>query len=267
MEDVEMSDQTGEAMPIPTTDNVEFVSYKTLLDSFFSNKDNFDRLKKIERMRGEDVYPTIVHFVKNYENGRVRKNEDNNFVCIPDMYSKAITSHKKRYYDFCSVFGKGELVFNGKVNPYVCISNDNEQVVATLPCLVAVWWFIRYGFDHIFWDEYDSVKKAYQEYTTAMKRQYSAAHKAYNSEIKKAAVERVIQDRPKGSSISQPKGRKKPILSAAERKLLAEYMEQERNNRRGKATQKNKQTKKAKKKASAPLMLMDAGMFGEDEDF
>ena len=261
-------DAMGYSAILPTTDNVEFISYKTLLDSFFSDKDAFKRLQKIESKRKEEVFPIIVHFVKHYEGDKVRQNKDGYFLRISDMYSTAITSHKKRYYDFCSVFGKGELVYNGKVNPYVSIKNGDEEVVSTLPCLIAVWWFLRYDFDFIFWDEYEEVKKMYHEYTNAMKKQYSAAHKAYNSEIKKAAVERVINNRPLSSNITT-KNKKKPLLSAAERRLVSEFMEQERMSRKNKnGPNKAKQpTKKQKKKDGAPVMLVGAGVFGEDDDF
>ena len=265
-DDVEMGDWTKGLQPV-RTDNIEFVSYRTSIEAFFASREMFERLQKIYDKRGEDVFPTIVYFVKHYEHGKVRRTDDGLFVKITDMYSMAITSHKKRYYDFCSTFGKGEPVYNGKPNPYVIIENMGDEVMLTLPCLVAIWWFVRHGLDSIFWEEYEEVKKEHLKHSTTMKRQYSAAHKLYNAQIKEAAIEKVIQNRDGSETSVFKTTKKKTMLSASEKKLVAEYIGQERANRRNKQQAKPKNSsKKERKKSAPPIMLVGAGVFGEDED-
>lgn len=267
MEDVEMGDAGMGGLQPVRTDNIEFVSYRASIDAFFSNREMFERLQKIYDKRDEDVFPTIVYFVKHYELGRVRRTSDGLFVRITDMHSMAITSHKKRYYDFCSTFGKGEPVYNGKPNPYVVIDNMGDEVMLTLPCLVAIWWFIRHGLDSIFWEDYEDVKKKHLEHSTMMKRQYSTAHKLYNAQIKDAAIEKVIQNRDQTETPVFKTTKKKTILSTSEKKLVAEYIDQERTKRRSKQQAKPKgNNKKARKKSTQAVMLVGAGVFGEGED-
>lgn len=248
--------------------NAQFLSYNALVAEFFSGDDAFDRLDKIYKEKENGVFEIIVFFVKVHQKNKVIRNQHNGFYCIADQYKAGVTSHKKRYYDFKSKQGRGDLVHNGKVNPLVLVEKGDRNIILPLPCLVACWWFIQNNFDTFFWEEFEGVKRAYEVHVANNKRIYSATHKTGKSKLREAVIKQVIKQREENEvGEEKPKNKKRPFLTRPERKLVSNLVVSER------AAMKAEQQKRAKKtqvkhrnKETAPVIIAQAGTLCDDEN-
>lgn len=266
------SESLDEGVPIyppgDPTINWDFLSYEALVRKFFSSQDTFLRLKNIVEHESDDVFSAIVYFVKTYQKGKIVRGENGGIYCIPDEYRNQLTSHKKRYYDFKSKTGKGEPVHKGKANPLVYIEQGDEKVGLPLPCLVALWWFISFSFDRVFWDSYDDVMNKYKAYALNNKRTYSNTHKQGRNQIRNEVIKKVIQRRSSVSSKSPAPTRKQsgktPYLTQEERRLVSVLVSDERLKRKHKQrTQKKGKPKKANVREMEPLIVQGVGNLPE----
>ena len=251
--------------------NGQFLSYHALVVKFFLSLDAFERLEKIYNDKENGVFDIIVFFVKIHQRGKITRNLHNSFHCIADDYKSGVTSHKKRYYDFKSKIGRGDLVHKGKVNPPVLIEHGHRSVALPLPCLVACWWFIQNNFDTFFWEQFEEVKKEHDLHVANNKRVYSVTHKTGKSRIREAVIKRVIDRREANESEEEkPKNKKRPFLTRRERQMVAELVVKER------ATMKEEQQKRPKKtlapkhrnKETKAVIISKAGILcsGEEEE-
>lgn len=263
----------GEDVPvIPEGDptiNWDFLSYEALVRKFFVAPDAFTRLKKFADMEHEDIFSAVVYFVKTYQKGKIVRGDGGGLYCIPDEYRNQITSHKKRYYDFKSKVGKGEPVHKNKANPVVVLQNGSDTVALALPCLVAMWWFISFNFDRVFWDVFEDVMEKYKAYALNNKRTYSNTHKRGRNQIRNEVIERVIQQRSEQPGTSLVNKRKKgngktPYLTQEERRLVSTLVNNERVARKEiQRQQKKSRPKKNPIKESRPLIVKGVGHIPE----
>lgn len=267
------ADSFGDDVPvIPSgdiTENWDFLSYEALVRKFFASPDAFSRLKQVVSKEEDDIFSAIVYFVKTYQKGKLVRGDGGGLYCIPDEYRNQITSHKKRYYDFKSKIGKGEPVHKNKANPGVIIENGEESVILALPCLVAMWWFISFNFDRVFWDVYEDVIEKYKAYALNNKRTYSNTHKRGRTKLRNEVIQKVIEQRendPDKALISKRKkgGGKTPYLTQEERRLVSTLVSDERANR--KQTQRQQKKTKSKKtgvKEGEALIMKGVGHIPE----
>lgn len=249
--------------------NGQFLSYHALVVQFFLSPDAFERLEKIYNEKENGIFDTIVFFVKIHQRNKIVRNLHNSFHCISDEYKSGVTSHKKRYYDFKSKSGRGDLVYKGKVNPPVLVEHGDRSISLPLPCLVACWWFIQNNFDTFFWAEFEEVKRAHDLHVTNNKRIYSTTHKTGKSKIRQAVIKRVIDERETNESEQEkPKGKKRPFLTRRERQLVSDLVVAERASMKEEQQKRSKKTHppKHRNKETTAVIIAKAGTLCEDED-
>lgn len=196
--------------------------FRRKLEMYYNDElhgqDRFTRLKKLlldhhELGNVNQVHRHILYFVMHYNQHipiRVPKQlmddtDDESqgqscsfpLVChIESEYGNAMTKYKKRFFDFLSREGHGELVWEGKINPHVFISYDRETISAPLPVLLALTWFINTGLDLYFWAHLQDIMKAYKEHTNTTKERYTLTQK-----LKKVKKENVDEMETEISSV------------------------------------------------------------------
>ena len=271
-ENMDTSEVTGHSIIPEDKDflkvNAQFLSYNALIAEFFLSDDAFGRLDKIYKERENGVFEIIVFFVKVHQKNKIIRNSQNSFHCIADQYKAGVTSHKKRYYDFKSRQGRGDLVYNGKVNPLVSVEKAGIQVALPLPCLVACWWFIQNNFDTFFWEQFGEVKEEYEVHVANNKRIYSATHKVGKSKLREAVIKKVIKQREENKEVEEkPKNKKRPFLTRPERRLVSNLVVSERANMKAEQQKRSKKTQaKHRNKETAPVIITQAGTLCGDED-
>lgn len=194
---------------------------RAALKDFFSDDVNLQRLKRFSE-------PGVMHVVGFFLSPHY--NHVNNIGSAPvhlnEEYKAAMSNLKKRYFDFTSQPGKGDLIWEGKRNPAIEII---ENLALTLPALVAVKWFIESGFDTLFWNNYDDVKGKYDAHFSKVKLKYTETHK----QKKRAARERIAKE-VLASTQGQQKGRKKVTLTRIQRNIITARLRAERREQKEK---------------------------------
>ena len=216
---------------------VQQESYQAKAREFFACPEKYARLHKLV-VNGDRLSSMVFYFVKEFEKGKVVNTTRGIFIMC-DEYRNAITNHKKRYYNFESKEGKGDLIWGGAVNPRFLVNPDRGAIALPLPRRVAFQWFIQYGFDVLFWERYDEVCAAYTSFTTSVKRRYTEAHKS-KKRADRMRVEREVIEAREGPPVR--KGKKSVYLTRAERQMVSRLLEEQRKKRKKKHHEKQRST-------------------------
>lgn len=192
---------------------------------FFYEKNNLERLRKftLNNEHGK-IFAIVFFFVKRFEKNRIVHTGAGLF-CITDEYSHALAANTKRFYDFESKEGKGDLYWEGKRNPLIQIGVD---VFLPLPVLVAMKWFLNMRFDAIFWSRYDDVMSQYVEFTTTVKEKYMNTHRQKLIKMREEAKQVVIKKR---ESAPLKRGSKNVHMTRTERREVAKLLADARKNK------------------------------------
>ena len=213
-------------MDTETNFAVQQVGYREQAERFFSDPGRYERLRRIV-VNGDKMCSAVFFFVKEYEKGSLVQTKHKGIYCICDEYKNAITNHKKRYYNFESKEGKGELRWQGMTNPRVLVNAKMGSISLPLPRLVALQWFIQYDFDLLFWDNKEVISRAFVEFTSSVKRRYTEAHKNKKREARARMEKEVIQKRNPDEPNTR-KGKKSVYLTRTERQMVARLLDGER---------------------------------------
>ena len=147
--------------------------YRTNALRFFNLRENYERLEKL--VVREDLGTILFYFVKHFEPERPVRTK-HGLICIADDYRAALTSHMKRYFDFLSREGRGDLIWYGERNPGIPVRPDlSNTVVLPLPRLVAYQWLIYNDLDIYLWNNFDRVQTSFAEHVLDAKRRYQQA--------------------------------------------------------------------------------------------
>jgi hypothetical protein len=146
--------------------------YRYNASEFFRVPAHYVRLEKLVA-RG-DIGQLLYFFVKHFETSRYVHTR-HGLVRIADHYRSALTSHMKRYYDFESREGRGDLDWHGQCNPLVEACEALGTVALPLPRLVAYQWLIYMDFDLHLWDRFEDISEAFTSFTLAAKERYQLA--------------------------------------------------------------------------------------------
>ncbi len=203
--------------------------YRVTLSGFFSSPELVCRLERI--FDGGDRLANVIYFfVKQYNPGRLVQT-NNEITCMSDEYSRAISSHKKRFYNFVSRVGvkdgKEALKWNGEVNPAVEIGRARMS----LPRMIGMYWFILHGYDILLWENYDDVNTAYTKFTTQTKQKYAETHKSKKFRDRKKFEKMVIAERSE-TFMEKRRGKKRVYLTQAERQRVREIAEEEKQKKK-----------------------------------
>lgn len=224
-EDVEMLHEE-EDLPKPTGTFIEFqCMYRTHAQSTFATYENYQRLERLVK-EGPDIFELLFFFVREYGRECVVRTESGTHI-IADAYKNAISTYKKRFYDFTSVAGKGSLVWNGEKNPLVLANEAYGDIALPLPCLIAMAWFIQFDFDLEFWKHKTSVEKAKTEFMAIIRSKYTLKHRNNKLKTRQEAQQIVLAKRP--SDKPHKKGVK---FTRQERAEIAALIKEANNKRR-----------------------------------
>ena len=146
--------------------------YRDNAREFFRVPAHYARLEKL-LARG-DIGQLLYFFVKHFETNRYVRTRQG-LLRVADQYRSALTSHMKRYYDFESREGRGDLVWHGHCNPLVDACEALGNAALPLPRLVAYQWLIFMDFDLYLWERFDDVNDAFTRFTLAAKERYQLA--------------------------------------------------------------------------------------------
>lgn len=146
--------------------------YRDNAREFFRVPAHYARLERL-LARG-DIGQLLYFFVKHFETSRYVRTR-HGLLRIADQYRSALTSHMKRYYDFESREGRGDLIWNGQCNPLVEACEALGNAALPLPRLVAYQWLIFMDFDLYLWERFDDVNDAFTRFTLAAKERYQLA--------------------------------------------------------------------------------------------
>jgi hypothetical protein len=155
--------------------------YRNNVNAFFRVPAHYARLEKLVA-RG-DIGQILYFFVKHFETSRYVRTR-HGLVRVADQYRSALTSHMKRYYDFESREGRGDLDWHGQCNPAVEACEALGTVALPLPRLVAYQWLIYMDFDLHLWERFEDVSDAFTRFTLAAKERYqlsSQSRRRYRS--------------------------------------------------------------------------------------
>ena len=249
-----------------TTQEVQQRSYREQATLFFSKPANYTRLEKIVS-HGPRIATIIFFFVKEFEKGSLVKTSNGGIYRTCDEYKNAITNHKKRYYNFESKEGKGEIVWKGETNPCININPALGPVSLPLPQLNAFQWLIQYGFDRLFWKRECEVTAAFMEFSTAVKRRYTEAHKSKKKDDRKrieqfVIASRVITEQERKKALKRQRrakargkpGKKPVYLTRVERQKVCRLLEEERAKRR-----QERGARAVKRKSAADIVMCQRG--------
>lgn len=202
---------------------------------FFRTLDHLQRLRKftLNNDHGK-IFAVVFFFVKRFEKGRLVHN-GTGLYCIAEEYSHALATFKKRFYDFESKEGKGDLYWKGEQNPTVQLGHD---VFLTLPVLVAMKWFISMRFDAMFWMRYEDIMAAYVDHTAKIKERYTTQHRQKMNKLVQEARQQVLEKREEEELNDKKRKTKKVHMSRSERREVAQIIADARKNKKIKSKKK-----------------------------
>lgn len=258
----------NEKVPLPpgkTTYTAQQQEYRYTAWQFFANDENYARLKRIHE-GGDALASLIFYYVKEYKSSRLVQTKDG-FMRMCDEYASAISSFKKRYYDFEGKIGvsttKDNLFWGGELNPGVRARPDSDEVVLALPRLKAFLWFIDHDFDLLLWKEYDDVFVEYSHVSSLTKQRYTRTHQQ-KKRTERRRVEQLVIGKRKDAEQGKGKGRKRAYLTREERQMVKTIMEEKRKERR----EKRAKQVKHKRRKTQPKHPRNAGLeITEIKDF
>jgi hypothetical protein len=168
-------------------------THRESTSAFFSKLDHYQRLEKVV-FSGKTVYPMLMYFITEYSRNRMFVTP-NGAACPRAAYTNALRSKQKRFYNFDSRQGKGDLWYNGIVNPVVLANSERGSIALPLPLLVALKWLIQEHFDTVFWEQYTLVRESYTHHAKSRKEKYMATHKNNKRELRQEVESVFIQEK------------------------------------------------------------------------
>ena len=191
-------------------------NYRSKVRDFFHDVHNWNRLRRIHHLHTKKIYSVLVFFVVRYTKNRLhlstRINETvSRHYCIRDEYENALKRYEKKFYDFGAKIGKGDLIYEGEVNPgieisppLVCMQADADMeraaaMIFPLAQINALAWLIEFGFDRVFWDHFKDVEREYHLFSTETRKRYTDTHKRKNRNLRREAEKEVLEIKKRAS--------------------------------------------------------------------
>lgn len=272
---------TGTKTSFSTTDTTIDLQqrYRANMATFFATTSNYERLARIVYNRDDRIFSILLFFVIRYKTENIypcqrtydtgpEVNKEGKpvffFYRPKEEYGRALKKYKKKFYNFEDKVGSGPLVWKGITNPKFHVSPDNGPISLPLAKLISVYWVIQYGFDVVFWDNYDNILSNYETFTYKTKRRYTEAHKKKKQQIRAEIEEQVIAERDRKikeeaerngrakkkrrRKAFDNKNRRKTRLCRELRKQVTEMIQ----DRKRKIKEQNADDKKGKKRKRPP---------------
>lgn len=263
-----------------TTFQTRQETYRELAAIFFDKQDNYQRLEKIV-FAGKTIYPILMYFITEYSKDRMFLTP-RGAACPRTAYTNALRSRQKRFYNFDSRQGKGDLWYDGIINPPVLANATRGSIALPLPLLVALKWVIQEHFDVVFWEHHDDIKESHAAYTKARKEKYMATHKNNKRQLRQEVESVFIQEKKarirdlqqkqqeqmekdgcrRKRRRTQAKSRRDTRLSRPERAEVYQLIQEEKMRRREEAKKK----RLVQKKRSATTKTGSTYYLPTDED-
>lgn len=217
---------------------------RKLIIDFFQEEEKAKRLKTLLELH-LDIGHRLMFFVSKYA-----KNKLYNLHGIPrcpaEMYKNELRSTRKRFFDFESLEGTGNLIYESERNPTFLIVKDIRLV---LPFAQALRWFIANGLDLVYISDLKELDEAYDKYNIERRTRYSQKHKSKRKQIR-AEIELLVREEAKKRQKEEQENENEEMSegessSTAKRKCwLSQPERREVNRRMNEYLQKNKKMKR-----------------------
>jgi hypothetical protein len=165
--------------------------YRDRLQEFFSDPENFSRLKRITDCGDPALYRIMLYFVRHFYRNMVlyttpayeRKTHPKvRRVFVPhEEYDIAMRRYSKKFYNFEEA-GAARIEVGPEGAAPVEISTARG---------VALMWFINFGFDDPFWDSFEAISAAFHRFSADKQRQYSSNYNKNKQQLRRQAEEEV----------------------------------------------------------------------------
>lgn len=148
--------------------------FREQVTAFFADDKHFFRLKRVldtliaNETRVANEGELMYYFLNRHRQGVVVRSVSGRLFKVHEEYKSALANYRKRYFDFGSKVGMGELRWKGEINPAVVIRN----YAMPLPKIVAFMWLLQSELDFIFLDAFDDIFASFIEYTCFTKERY-----------------------------------------------------------------------------------------------
>jgi hypothetical protein len=148
--------------------------FREQVSAFFANDKHFFRLKRVldtliaNETRVANEGELMFFFLNRYRQGVVVRSESGRLFKICEEYKSALANYRKRYFDFGSRVGMGELRWKGETNPAIVI----RDYAMPLPKVVAFMWLLQSELDYIFLGAFDEIFASFIEFTCSTKERY-----------------------------------------------------------------------------------------------
>lgn len=142
--------------------------------TFFADDKHYFRLKRVldALIRSEPKVANegtlMFHFLNKYNPGVVMSPVSRRLFKLPEEYKSAVGNYSKKYFDFGSRTGMGDLRWGGETNPAVLI----REYAMPLPKCVAFMWLLQTELDTIFLAEFDAIFASFVQFSTENKERY-----------------------------------------------------------------------------------------------
>ncbi len=213
------------------------------LGSFFEDTANADRLHRLLEHAADnpELFEVLAYLVTG-ENRLVLANDGENLVDLKVAYRAYLGMHKKRFFDFLAVPGRGDLWFEDEHNPVFAPSARFPTDAAPLAVLNALRFVISSGADAVFWDDRERVVAGFRAFVEGKKRTYQESHRATHRRLREAAQKQVDSARLAAEQKAENEKRLKNGVK---------YTRQERRNIQAAMTLQRRQRREAAEKRRA----------------
>jgi hypothetical protein len=224
---------------------------------FFQKKDRMKRLKTIVDHEYSRIFELLHYFTVRY--GQVGLQTESGFCSPKAAYDLAITNNTKRFFDF-----------KERRTPNTILVQLEGGPLMPLGQLVALMWFIQMGFDKVFWDRFEEVKRRFVQFSTSKKQSYTQTHRQKYKKRKEMVTKSLqMEQLRKTQSEAAERGEKnldavltswvppsKLVKEEMDKLKLKEREERQARNKKG-AAKRGAKRKRGKDEARAPPQLMD----------
>lgn len=156
------------------------------VQTFFALESHYFRLKRIlnkivsTETRVANEGDLMYFFLNRYKAGTVMRSSgtDRLFV-VKEEYKSALANYRKRYFDFSSRTGMGDLRWEGSTNPAILV----REYALPLPKIVAFMWLLQSDLDYIFLENFDEIFTEFTIFINSTKQRYLTNHRQRVSSV------------------------------------------------------------------------------------
>lgn len=188
---------------------------------FFDDDKNYERLNTLLSL-SPDICLRVLFFVSKFGATKIY-NIDGYPQSPGEMYKATLRSYRKRFFDFESTEGKGDIILDGVVNPKIQVCPARGDISLVLPVAVAMRWFLKKQLDVPFVQDLDNINASFDAYNHERRHRYSQRHKC-KRKILRTTIEHKVHEESLLNKSSEEKDKRKCWLTQEERRRVNELI-------------------------------------------